>query len=161
NASAGKRSGGGRLYLSIACCFAARRLTTRRTQTVSASLRARLAVLHDALCHVLPQSGLAASGSCEDPLRFHGGGKLIRLSWLLAAALAAVSLSSEAAAQSAPATCALQAKAGTADRMLTSGGRQRLYRLFVPASYDGHTALPLVLDLHGSGGNAAGQAATS
>jgi polyhydroxybutyrate depolymerase len=31
----------------------------------------------------------------------------------------------------------------------------------VPPSYDGRTALPLVLDLHGSGGSAAGQAATS
>src|SRR5688572_297197 len=36
-----------------------------------------------------------------------------------------------------------------------------MYRLFVPPGYDGRTALPLVLDLHGSGGTAAGQAATS
>ena len=43
----------------------------------------------------------------------------------------------------------------------TSGGRQRSYRLFVPQSYDGRTPLPLVLDLHGSGGTSAGQAGTS
>src|SRR5690606_7490879 len=42
-----------------------------------------------------------------------------------------------------------------------SGGLSRTYRLFVPAGYDGRTRLPLVLDLHGSGGNAAGQARTS
>jgi polyhydroxybutyrate depolymerase len=33
--------------------------------------------------------------------------------------------------------------------------------LFVPPGYDGHTRLPLVLDLHGSGGSSAGQARTS
>jgi polyhydroxybutyrate depolymerase len=33
--------------------------------------------------------------------------------------------------------------------------------LFVPQSYDGRSMLPLVLDMHGSGGNSAGQAATS
>ena len=36
-----------------------------------------------------------------------------------------------------------------------SGGRERTYRLFVPPSYDGRTPLPLVLDLHGSGGTSA------
>jgi polyhydroxybutyrate depolymerase len=33
--------------------------------------------------------------------------------------------------------------------------------MFVPAKYDGRTPLPIVLDLHGSGGTAAGQARTS
>jgi polyhydroxybutyrate depolymerase len=33
--------------------------------------------------------------------------------------------------------------------------------LFVPPGYDGHQRLPLVLDLHGSGGSAAGQARNS
>jgi polyhydroxybutyrate depolymerase len=33
--------------------------------------------------------------------------------------------------------------------------------LFVPPSYDGRTRLPLVLDLHGSGGSSAGQAKNS
>jgi polyhydroxybutyrate depolymerase len=42
-----------------------------------------------------------------------------------------------------------------------SGQRQRSYRLFVPPGYDGRTAIPLVLDLHGSGGTAAGQARNS
>ena len=42
-----------------------------------------------------------------------------------------------------------------------SGQRERAYRLFVPPGYDGRTRLPLVLDLHGSGGSAAGQAKNS
>jgi polyhydroxybutyrate depolymerase len=46
-------------------------------------------------------------------------------------------------------------------QQLTSGQRPRAYRLFVPPGYDGHERLPLVLDLHGSGGNAAGQARNS
>jgi polyhydroxybutyrate depolymerase len=36
-----------------------------------------------------------------------------------------------------------------------------VYRLFVPPAYDGHARLPLVLDLHGSGGSSGGQARTS
>ena len=42
-----------------------------------------------------------------------------------------------------------------------SGQRQRAYRLFVPPGYDGHLRLPLVLDLHGSGGSSAGEARNS
>ena len=42
-----------------------------------------------------------------------------------------------------------------------SGQRPRTYRLFVPPAYDGHLRLPLVLDLHGSGDNSAGQARKS
>jgi polyhydroxybutyrate depolymerase len=50
---------------------------------------------------------------------------------------------------------------GVTAEKLTSGGRERTYRLFVPAGYDGRTPLPLVLDLHGSGGTADGQAGNS
>ncbi len=57
--------------------------------------------------------------------------------------------------------CALAAAPGVAEQQLTSGGRERAYRLFVPPLYDGRTSLPLVLDLHGSGGNSGGQAANS
>ena len=87
----------------------------------------------------------------------------MRLSYVTAAALAAVSLSSNVLAQSsAPApTCNIAAAPGVAEQQLSSGGRQRTYRLFVPPSYDGRTPLPLVLDLHGSGGNSAGQARNS
>ena len=52
--------------------------------------------------------------------------------------------------------CALAATPGVAEQRLDSDGRQRSYRLFVPQSYDGRTPLALVLDLHGSGGTAAG-----
>jgi len=58
-------------------------------------------------------------------------------------------------------TCDLPMAAGVSAQMLTSGGVMRPYRLFVPSGYDGRRALSLVLDLHGSGGNSAGQARTS
>jgi polyhydroxybutyrate depolymerase len=82
----------------------------------------------------------------------------------LVAAFAVLGWTSGAFAQSGPApsgACALTAAAGVAVETLTSGGRERTYRLFVPPSYDGRAPLPLVLDLHGSGGNSGGQAATS
>lgn len=58
-------------------------------------------------------------------------------------------------------TCELPHPSGVSSQQLTSGQRQRAYRLFVPPGYDGRARLPLVLDLHGSGGNAAGQARNS
>ena len=87
----------------------------------------------------------------------------MRLSIIVAAAVAAAALSSNALAQgTAPGSCpTLDPASGVSEQKLTSGGRERTYRLFVPASHDGRTALPLVLDLHGSGGTATRQAATS
>ena len=79
------------------------------------------------------------------------------------AALVAVGMSSNARAQDAPATspsCDLAPAAGVVQQ-LSSGGRQRTYRLFVPRGFEGRTRLPLVLDLHGSGGTANDQARTS
>jgi polyhydroxybutyrate depolymerase len=75
----------------------------------------------------------------------------------------AVFSASTAQAQStrAPSSCDLPHGTGVSSQQLTSGQRQRAYRLFVPPKYDGHQPLPLVLDLHGSGGNAAGQARNS
>jgi len=58
-------------------------------------------------------------------------------------------------------SCDLPHTSGVSSQQLTSGQRQRAYRLFVPPGYDGHLRLPLVLDLHGSGGNSAGQARNS
>jgi len=60
-----------------------------------------------------------------------------------------------------PTACAIAHSGGVVTGQLTSGGREREYRLFVPDSYDGRTRLPLVFNLHGSGGNAAGQAQDS
>lgn len=57
--------------------------------------------------------------------------------------------------------CAIAHAGGVVNHPLTSGGREREYRLFVPSSYDGATRLPLMLNLHGTGGNAAGQAEDS
>ena len=66
--------------------------------------------------------------------------------------------------QSRPASaaaCDLPYASGVSSQQLVSGERPRAYRLFVPPGYDGRQRLPLVLDLHGSGGNAAGQARNS
>jgi polyhydroxybutyrate depolymerase len=59
------------------------------------------------------------------------------------------------------ATCNLPFAPGVSAQQLVSGDRQRAYRLFVPPGYDGRQRLPLVLDLHGSGSSAAGQARNS
>jgi len=68
-----------------------------------------------------------------------------------------------AAAQDSRSSCAIAAPAPPAvsEASLSSGGRPRTYLLLVPPSYDGHTPLPLVLEMHGSGGTAANQMATS
>ena len=39
---------------------------------------------------------------------------------------------------------------------LTAGGRERTYLLHLPPAYDGKHSLPLVIVLHGGGGNAPG-----
>jgi polyhydroxybutyrate depolymerase len=62
---------------------------------------------------------------------------------------------------SAGAACNLAHDGGVSVQRLTSGQRPRTYRLFVPPRYDGRQRLPLVLDLHGSGGNADGEARNS
>lgn len=83
---------------------------------------------------------------------------------IIVAVLAAVCVSSTARAQGVqmpPASCDLPHAAGVSEQQLVSGQRSRTYRLYVPASYSGRTELPVVLDLHGSGGNAAGQARNS
>ena len=59
------------------------------------------------------------------------------------------------------ASCDLPRASGLSSQQIVSGQRQRGYRFFVPPGYDGHGRLPLVLDLHGSGGSSAGQARTS
>jgi polyhydroxybutyrate depolymerase len=57
--------------------------------------------------------------------------------------------------------CNLPRASGVSSQRLVSGQRQRAYRLFVPPGYDGRLRLPLVLDLHGSGGSSADQARNS
>ena len=82
----------------------------------------------------------------------------MRFVFIVAAAAAAAAFSSSLHAQG---SCAIAAAPGVSEQRLTSGGRDRTYRLFVPPGYDGRTPLPLVLDMHGSGGTADRQAATS
>ena len=75
-------------------------------------------------------------------------------------ALLIVLSATAAYAQSAP-SCELAHASGVSAQQIMSGQRPRTYRLFVPPGYDGRQRWPLVLDLHGSGGNAAGQARNS
>ena len=82
----------------------------------------------------------------------------MRFVFVVAAAAAVAAFSSSLHAQGA---CAIAAASGVSEQRLTSSGRERTYRLFVPPGYDGRTPLPLVLDLHGSGGTADRQAETS
>jgi len=82
--------------------------------------------------------------------------RLLHIVWALPIVFGATT----AYAQSA-ASCDLPHAPGVSMEQLTSGQRQRSYRLFVPPGYDGRQRLPLVLDLHGSGGNAAGEARNS
>lgn len=86
----------------------------------------------------------------------------MRLSLFLAAA-AVLGVCSAAQAQNAPgaASCNIPHAAGVEPQKLQIGSQERVYRLFVPKGYDGRSALPLVLDMHGSGGNSDGQARTS
>jgi polyhydroxybutyrate depolymerase len=56
--------------------------------------------------------------------------------------------------------CTLEHAPGVSVQRPTPGGKPRTYRLFVPPGY-GEALLPLVFDLHGSGGNAESQARTS
>jgi polyhydroxybutyrate depolymerase len=84
----------------------------------------------------------------------------IRPLYVLVAAFLAAGIASTAHAQTGSA-CNLSHASGVFEERLASGQRQRAYRLFVPPGYDGRTRLPLVLDLHGSGGTSAGQASNS
>jgi polyhydroxybutyrate depolymerase len=85
--------------------------------------------------------------------------------WLQIVTTLGVVLSATAAhgqtAVTGSSSCNLPHESGVSSEQLVSGQRQRGYRLFVPPAYDGRQRLPLVLDLHGSGGNAAGQARNS
>jgi polyhydroxybutyrate depolymerase len=78
------------------------------------------------------------------------------MKYILAAAFVVL-----AAAPGRAQTCDLSIGSGVSSQELTSGQRPRTYRLFVPPGYDGRARLPLVLDLHGSGGSADGQARNS
>src|SRR5262245_9320725 len=72
-------------------------------------------------------------------------GLAMRVSFLVAAVAVLFAIVSVAEAQSTPASgaCNLPHDSGVQQRHLTSGGRERSYRLFVPPRYDGRTPLPM------------------
>src|SRR5688500_6343333 len=87
------------------------------------------------------------------------------MNYLVAAILVVLTAASAraqtAGAGTASSSCDLPSAPGVSAQTLTSSQRTRGYRLFVPPGYDGHTRLPVVLDLHGSGGSSVGQASNS
>jgi polyhydroxybutyrate depolymerase len=88
----------------------------------------------------------------------------MRMSSFVAATALILGVSWAAQAQNASASgssCNLPFAPGISQQDLMSGQRPRTYRLFVPSGYTGRTPLPLVLDLHPSGGTSTGQARTS
>jgi polyhydroxybutyrate depolymerase len=81
-------------------------------------------------------------------------------------ALLAAACSGDGASGPASATAGMKANptslpSGVSTGRLTSDGRERTYRLYVPSSYDGASAVPLVIVLHGGGGTAESIAATT
>ena len=73
----------------------------------------------------------------------------------LVVVLSATAAHGQSAVTGSP-SCDLPHASGVSSQQLVSGQRPRTYRLFVPPGYDGRQRLPLVLDLHGSGGNVGG-----
>jgi polyhydroxybutyrate depolymerase len=86
--------------------------------------------------------------------------RLLQIVTAVSVVLSATAAHGQTGATSAP-SCNLPHGSGVSSQQLVSGQRQRAYRLFVPSGYDGHLRLPLVLDLHGSGGTSADQAGNS
>ena len=67
-----------------------------------------------------------------------------------------------AAAEAAQArSCSIAAAPGKQIVPLSDQDRKRPFLLYVPSGYDGETRLPLVMNLHGSGGDGEGQMALS
>src|SRR5688500_17474184 len=64
----------------------------------------------------------------------------------------AASAGSEDHARPAPTTeaCSIPIEPGVNEIPLTSDGVSRPFLLYVPASYDGHTPIPVVINGHGS-----------
>jgi polyhydroxybutyrate depolymerase len=81
-----------------------------------------------------------------------------RIGWRLAAAMAVAML--PACGDSSPETCGA-VTAGVRDLTIESGGRERSFRLVVPESATSGAPVPLVVLLHGSNGDGAGQIAIS
>jgi polyhydroxybutyrate depolymerase len=70
---------------------------------------------------------------------------------VLALALLAAACGGDDGPQAASCSPARPAQAGTTDRSMTHDDLERVYQLSVPSSYDGTTAAPLILNLHGFG----------
>lgn len=95
------------------------------------------------------------------PARFRPA-RLTRWASALAATAGLLMAASPATATSRSAGCGVSFATGqTTTVTVSSGGRERTAIVYVPTGYDSRKPLPLVLDLHGSGSNAAEQMARS
>jgi polyhydroxybutyrate depolymerase len=65
------------------------------------------------------------------------------------------------AANPSGANCAATATSGSVAVTIRSGSHSREFRIYLPRSYTGRKAVPLVFDLHGSGGSGESQARNS
>jgi polyhydroxybutyrate depolymerase len=65
------------------------------------------------------------------------------------------------AAGASSASCSISATGGSRAVTIRSGTRSREFRIYLPGSYSGRKVVPLVFDLHGSGGSGETQAAIS
>jgi poly(3-hydroxybutyrate) depolymerase len=75
---------------------------------------------------------------------------LVTLTFVLGGVAAAAAPAPEAAGNG----CGIGRAPGTKVHTVSSGGRDRSYRLTVPRGYTGDERVPLVVDLHGAGSNA-------
>jgi polyhydroxybutyrate depolymerase len=98
--------------------------------------------------------GLALLGvlACASDRRLPGASESPR-------AAAAAAPTSSAAAETCASDTALQA--GISEHSLTSSGVSRRFLVYLPQAYDRRRALPVVFNLHGSGGTPEGQLDTS
>ena len=89
--------------------------------------------------------------------------RLVRMRWTMAIVLLSVVVPSVAHASTVPDSprCSLPAKPGRTSVTFAFGGRERTYLLYMPKHYDGRHRVPLVLNLHGSGGSGVKQEAVS
>ncbi len=98
----------------------------------------------------------APAGERPHAWRRGGAGRSIARSWRRIGAVLLLSLAAAVPAGGSFAAADGRLAAGTALMRIEFGGRQLSYLAHLPKSYDGRTATPLVVVLHGTGGSGKG-----